>query len=223
MTQKGIRNALRPYLGPLVERLKGLRDSLSFNPEQLGRQHFTRYAYYRKLEQWVSEGLIPNTEVTKAIEFGASNGVIPAILNKANYTVAPNWPEVDIQNLYQYQNDSFDVVVIDQILEHVADPKKAVSEIGRVLRKGGTCVCATPFLIRIHGSYGDYWRFAELGLKQLFSEYSEVEVFGWGNRLTIATTMYSGWLSCQATRRRLRARLHNEPEWPLVYLTRAAK
>jgi len=223
MNLKPIRNVLRPYLGPIVQGLKAMRESASFSPEELSGQHFVRYPYYMKLKVWVTQGTIPNTALTRAIEFGASNGVIPAILNKTNYTVAPNWPEVDIQHLHQYKDDNFDVVVIDQILEHVADPKSAINEIFRILRKGGTCICATPFLIKIHGNYGDYWRFAELGLRQLFSQYSEVEVFGWGNRFTLATTMYSGWLDCLTTKRRLRALIHCEPEWPLVYLTRAVK
>src|SRR3954468_15343186 len=109
MTKKAMRKAFGPFLIPILHRFRALQESLSFNPGNLGRQHFTRYAYYRKLQAWVSEGLVPNSESTKAIEFGASNKVIPGILDKSNYTIAPNWPDVDIQDLHQYQNDSFDI------------------------------------------------------------------------------------------------------------------
>ncbi len=223
MISKTLKKALRPYLLPLAHRYQGFRQSLTFEPKELGPQQFVRYFYYRELARWVAEGVVPNTKETKAIEFGGSNSVIAGILNQADYTVAANWPEVDIQDLKQYGNEMFDVVVLDQVLEHVADPRKAVSEIWRILKKNAVCICATPFLIQIHGSWGDYWRFTEMGLKQLFSQYSSTQVFGWGNRLTLRTTMYSGWLDCAQTKRRFRVAARNEPEWPLVYLTRALK
>jgi SAM-dependent methyltransferase len=223
LRRKAMRYYVLPLVLPVAHRFKGALESLSFRPREFGSQQFIRYTYYCEIKRWISEGLVMDGDQTRIIEFGGSNGVIPAMFSKANYTVAPNWPEVDIQDLRQYEADTFDIVIIDQILEHVADPKKAVSEIRRVLKSGGVCVCATPFLIRIHGHYGDYWRFTELGLKQVFSEYSKIEVFAWGNRRTIATTLYLGWLDCWETRRRLRAALHNESQWPIHFLTRAVK
>jgi ubiquinone/menaquinone biosynthesis C-methylase UbiE len=43
-------------------------------------------------------------------------------------------------------HDSFNVVIIKHIVEHLPDPRKAIREIGRVTEKGGTLILATPNL-----------------------------------------------------------------------------
>lgn len=45
-----------------------------------------------------------------------------------------------------YKDNSFNVVIIKHIVEHLPDPKKAVAEIGRVTETGGTLILATPNL-----------------------------------------------------------------------------
>ena len=45
-----------------------------------------------------------------------------------------------------FSNDSFNVVIIKHIVEHLPDPRKAIREIGRVIEKGGTLILATPNL-----------------------------------------------------------------------------
>ena len=45
-----------------------------------------------------------------------------------------------------FSNDSFNVVIIKHIVEHLPDPRKAIQEIGRVIEKGGTLILATPNL-----------------------------------------------------------------------------
>lgn len=214
---------LRIGLEPASERLRAIRNSFGFDPGEFHSQQFIRFAYYMELKRWASGMFSSSPSRLSVIEFGGSNKTIERIFTGANYVIAPNWPEVDIQDLKQYESESFDIVVLDQILEHVPKPQNAVAEIRRVLRKGGTCICATPFLVKIHGSYGDYWRYTELGLKTMFSEFSTVEVSSWGNRFTLETTIRHGWLDCGATKRKLRVALWNEPTWPIVYLTKAIK
>jgi SAM-dependent methyltransferase len=45
-----------------------------------------------------------------------------------------------------FRNNSFNVVIIKHIVEHLPDPQKAVNEIGRVTEPGGTLILATPNL-----------------------------------------------------------------------------
>jgi ubiquinone/menaquinone biosynthesis C-methylase UbiE len=51
--------------------------------------------------------------------------------------------EGDITNL-PFDNNSFDVVVCSEVLEHILDYKTAVSEIIRVTRKGGRMIISVP-------------------------------------------------------------------------------
>lgn len=50
--------------------------------------------------------------------------------------------QADIQNL-PFEPDSFDFVIANMMLYHVEDKRRALQEVRRVLRPGGTFVCAT--------------------------------------------------------------------------------
>jgi len=57
-----------------------------------------------------------------------------------------------------FRNDSFNVVIIKHIVEHLPDPQKAIQEIGRVTEKGGTLILATPNLDSLLKPWkGDKW------------------------------------------------------------------
>jgi hypothetical protein len=51
--------------------------------------------------------------------------------------------QVDIQNM-SFADDSFDFVWCSHVLEHVPDDRRAMREIGRVLRPGGMAVIQVP-------------------------------------------------------------------------------
>jgi SAM-dependent methyltransferase len=212
---------VRGHLSMFKQRLLAALNSIRFNPKTLKHQQFLRFRCYEELKRWLPQQFPEDQPAPRIVEFGGSNHVIKSFLPFANYEVAPNWPEVDVQDLAGYQNDFYDAVVLDHVLEHVQDPWRAVAELRRVLKPGGVCISTTPFLIRIHGVPDDYWRFTHDGLKTLFRDFSAVDVFGWGNRLTLDSTMRWGWIDCQTTKRRMRAALWNEAHWPIVYLVRA--
>lgn len=66
-------------------------------------------------------------------------------------------------------DNSFDLVICTEVLEHVANPFAAATEINRILKPGGKTYITTPFNFRIHGPLPDNWRFTIHGLGQLFS------------------------------------------------------
>ncbi len=55
----------------------------------------------------------------------------------------------------------FDAVICSELLEHVPCPPVVMSEIFRILRKGGTLLICVPFLTRIHGDPYDYGRYTD--------------------------------------------------------------
>jgi len=164
------------------------------------------------------------SENARVLEFGGSNGVIAEMFAPDHQVeIAPNFPEVDIQSLTSYENQCCDVVILDQILEHIPNPQAAIKECHRILRPNGICISTTPFLIRVHGYPNDFQRFTGAGLKELFSQFSSVEVVNWGNRLTLETFHRYGWLSAKNARLLGRAALWNEEKWPIDILTWAKK
>ena len=80
------------------------------------------------------------------------------------------------------ENNRFDVVVSDQVLEHVIDPGKAVKESLRVVRTGGLIIHTTCFMNPIHLFPIDLWRFSPEALIWMAGDAEVIEAGGWGNR-----------------------------------------
>jgi len=74
-----------------------------------------------------------------------------------------------------FENDAFDAVIIQAVLEHVLEPSKVVSEIYRVLKKKGMVYSETPFLQHVHEGAYDFTRFTESGHRYLFKHFSLIK------------------------------------------------
>jgi SAM-dependent methyltransferase len=98
-----------------------------------------------------------------------------------------NYPEFDLC-LPLRQQGTFDVVICEQVLEHVIDPWAAAENLHALCAPGGHVIVSTPFLIRVHElplfGLRDYWRFTPRGLRTLLERAGlTVEtVDSWGNR-----------------------------------------
>lgn len=66
------------------------------------------------------------------------------------------------------ESNSVDSIISTQVLEHVKNPQKAVSEFYRVLRTGGHCLVTVPQLNELHEEPNDYFRFTKYGLEEIF-------------------------------------------------------
>ncbi len=74
----------------------------------------------------------------------------------------------DIQDMGVLDSDSYDSALCLDVLEHVPNPFKAISEIHRILKKGAKLVCSVPHLSRLHEEPHDYYRYTKYGLRYLF-------------------------------------------------------
>ena len=55
----------------------------------------------------------------------------------------------DLDDALPFEAGTFDVVVAGELLEHLRDPRRVVSEVLRVLRSGGTFVGSVPNAYRL--------------------------------------------------------------------------
>jgi SAM-dependent methyltransferase len=126
--------------------------------------------------------------------------------------VSLNYPEFDLVAPLTGQGP-FDVVICEQVIEHVSDPCAAAANLRGLCAAGGHVVVSTPFMIRVHEEWGmqDYWRFTPRGLRTLLERAGlEVDtVEAWGNRGCIDGNLdrwpaYRRWQS-----------LRNEPKLPV--------
>jgi SAM-dependent methyltransferase len=69
-----------------------------------------------------------------------------------------------------FPDEMFELVLSQEVLEHVRDPLRAMCEMKRVLKKGGTLYCQVPFIIGYHPGPTDFWRFTKEGIRELIQK-----------------------------------------------------
>jgi SAM-dependent methyltransferase len=91
--------------------------------------------------------------------------------------------------------ERFDLIIAEQVFEHIAFPYRAGKNVYAMLNPGGHFLVATPFLQRVHNYPIDCSRWTETGLKYLLVECGFAEdgiVTGsWGNRNAARANMRS--------------------------------
>ncbi len=155
--------------------------------------HDTSYAY---MENFISKYLDPNKKLDIA-DIGSfdENGTYRPLFEN-DRTKHQNWkyigvdlvpgPNVDIivPHPFKYDNiedNSQDVVISGQALEHVVRPFLWMTELYRILKTEGLICIICPWYEALHNGphYKDYWRVLPNGMKTLLTEsgFEVLEVF----------------------------------------------
>jgi SAM-dependent methyltransferase len=109
---------------------------------------------------------------------------------------------------------AFDLVIAEQVLEHVLRPLRAVEHVRQMLKPGGAFLVTTPFLLRVHQAPIDCTRWTETGLRALLAEAgfdpASIVTGSWGNRACVVGNfrtwrLWVRWLHS----------LRNEPDFPV--------
>ena len=79
----------------------------------------------------------------------------------------------------------FDCILASEVMEHLSDPFLFIREITRVLKLGGTVILTVPFMFHQHSDPYDYWRPTRRSLEELFSSFTEVDIWPQGNRMHV--------------------------------------
>lgn len=94
------------------------------------------------------------------------------------------FPELDICK--SKLNKSYDLIIAEQVFEHLAYPYRAGKNVFEMLNSGGYFLITTPFLLRIHPDPIDCNRWTPLGLKYFLNEcgfeLEDIITDSWGNR-----------------------------------------
>lgn len=130
------------------------------------------------------------------------------------------FPEFDI--CHQALNETFDVIIANQVFEHLRYPRNAALNVYQMLKPGGIFILSTPFLVKIHLYPTDCTRWTPDGLKYFLHDagwsLDDIETGSWGNRSCVIAN-FKKW-------RRFRRRLHslkNEEDFPFVVWAYAKK
>jgi len=77
-----------------------------------------------------------------------------------------------------FEENSFDVVFCNHVLEHIEDDKKSMSELYRVLKPGGMGIFQIPQDLTLETTYEDFSITSEEERKKHFGQYDHVRVYG---------------------------------------------
>jgi SAM-dependent methyltransferase len=119
-------------------------------------------------------------------------------LKFGSYT-STHFPEFDICS--EALDREFDLIIADQVFEHLPWPMRAGKNVYKMLRPGGYFIIATPFLVRVHDSPIDCSRWTKQGLAFLLQECGfreqDIKTDAWGNRKCLKANLFKwrryGW------------------------------
>lgn len=95
------------------------------------------------------------------------------------------------------ESASVDIVLSNQVLEHVLDERKAVEESFRVLKAGGLFIGSVPHISPIHLEPYDFRRFTYYGLKKILEDhqFEVIEIEGNGGiHRAMAMSLTMDWM-----------------------------
>lgn len=118
----------------------------------------------------------------------------------------------------------FDLILANQVWEHLDRPYGAVRNVRKMLRPGGYFWLAVPFFVPYHGDPVDCSRWSARGLKNLLIEAGfrpgAVKARQWGNRAAAARNLEHPWPPEYDPEAH---DLTNDPDFPLVSWALAQK
>lgn len=175
---------------------------------------WARVVMYQKCFEFIRSLKSENLDV---LEISAGSAWVEALKFKSYATT--QYPDFDICS--QTLDRQFDLIIADQVFEHLEWPYRAGGNVFAMLRSGGFFVVTTPFLIRVHDVPIDCSRWTEIGLNRLLQECGfeadRVTTGSWGNRACVKAN-FNYWAKYGWHRS-----LKNEPEFPLVVWAFAQK
>lgn len=124
---------------------------------------FDRYLYPEFKDNW-DNGLVRNTVIgyigpnSKLLDLGAGAGIVQQLNFKGLASCVcgvdidtrvlenPHLDEAKVGSAecIPYEDNSFDLVILNNVLEHLSEPQKVFKEVHRVLKRDGVFIVKTP-------------------------------------------------------------------------------
>lgn len=168
-------------------------------------RHWTRPVMYDTCTRWLKEIGIDRLDV---LEVSAGN--YWRTLPFRSYCEA-NYPDFDICE--EALSDKYDLIIADQVFEHLVWPRRAAINVLSMLRPGGYFLMTTPFLIRVHAIPVDCTRWTEMGIRYFLADagfpIDSIKTGSWGNRNCVKAN-FRKW-----ARRGWFGSMSNEPDFPV--------
>lgn len=141
---------------------------------------------HRLLWLWLQNetDFFTNRESRKLLHFAPEQAFYKIFRHQKNliYTTTDlNSPladvKADICNL-PFENDSFDYIFCNHVLEHIPDDTKAMQELFRVLKKGGMAILQIPQDLKRQTTFADDSITDRKSRAEIFGQYDHVRIYG---------------------------------------------
>lgn len=93
------------------------------------------------------------------------------------YWYARDTVKMDITAI-PYPADTFDLIVCNHVLEHIADDHKAISELKRVLKPGGIAILQVPISLKNETTIEDKAVSSAEDRKRVYGQFDHVRLYG---------------------------------------------
>lgn len=122
---------------------------------------------------------IPRCSRGRILDLGCGTAPLyPLYKSAAEQIILADWPHslhlspcldcyLDLSRGLPFHDQTFDLIILSDVLEHLASPEQALSEVRRVATHGARILLNVPFLYGIHEAPHDYYRYTEHGLDHL--------------------------------------------------------
>lgn len=146
---------------------------------------YVRINMYKDIQEYLN-----NTEDNLDVLVLGGETPISGMISNPNKVLTTDIPEVDAHAL-PYEDDTWDIIISDQMLEHVQKPWLVVEEMWRVLKSGGLVICTSCSYNPVHWGPLDCYRFMPDGFDVLFDKFNNRSIKTWGNKAAIIHDLIS--------------------------------
>jgi len=95
----------------------------------------------------------------------------------AHYAKKVKIEKIDITDI-SFEENYFDIIICSHVLEHISDDTLAMSELYRVLKKGGWSILQVPIDYNRETTYEDFSITTAKGRKKAFGQDDHVRIYG---------------------------------------------
>lgn len=112
--------------------------------------YFDKIGFWSRIKDAEVLHFAPEKNLSAKIEEYIPSTYVKADLNPSNKTIQ----KIDITNI-PFNENTFDILICNHVLEHVPDYTKALNEVFRVLKKNGIAILQTPYSKLLQKNFED--------------------------------------------------------------------
>jgi len=140
------------------------------------------------IKKYASEG--------KTLDIGCGNDIYRSYFPDCTTLDIEARPDVDVDiiadvhDLSVIQDETYEVILCAEVLEHLHTPAKAIAEMRRILKPGGVIILTTRFIFPLHDVPHDYYRYTKYGLRHLMKGFEILELVEEASTMETLAVLY---------------------------------